>query len=266
MRRFLQARWKTVLAGVVKYRALRSCQAGIDIRRSDWTRSLSDPTDFYVECFCYFHRQIPAELKAHRRYFQQQRRGFGEDAFHTMWFLLFQEFRPANFLEIGVYRGQVISLIALLAQRNGSTCDVHGISPFSSSGDSVSRYLSTIDYYADTLGNFEAFRLPAPRLLRAYSTDDKARELIRSRLWDIAYIDGNHDYEIARADWGLCSTQVKPGGLIVLDDAGLSSPYQPPVFATRGHPGPSKVASEIVRDEFREILQVGHNRVFQKVQ
>jgi hypothetical protein len=37
------------------------------------------------------------------------------------------------------------------------------------------------------------------------------------------------------------------------------------VFATAGHPGPTRLAGEIDRKKFREILQVGHNRVFQKL-
>jgi hypothetical protein len=44
----------------------------------------------------------------------------------------------------------------------------------------------------------------------------------------------------------------------------LSTLYRPPSFATSGHPGPSRIADEIDRNNFREILQVGHNRVFQR--
>jgi hypothetical protein len=78
------------------------------------------------------------------------------------------------------------------------------------------------------------------------------------------YIDGNHEYEVARRDWEACSLNLKPGGCIVLDDAGLTTSFRPPAFATAGHPGPSKLAQEIDRQSFDEILQVGHNRVFQK--
>jgi predicted O-methyltransferase YrrM len=88
--------------------------------------------------------------------------------------------------------------------------------------------------------------------------------LIRSRAWDWIYIDGNHDYDVVRPDWQVCAEHVRPGGLIVLDDAAISSAYQPPPVATRGHPGPSRVTDEIDRGRFEEILQVGHNRVFQK--
>jgi predicted O-methyltransferase YrrM len=90
--------------------------------------------------------------------------------------------------------------------------------------------------------------------------------LIASRNWACIYIDGNHDYEIARQDWELCSEHLRPGGLIVLDDSGLTTSYVPHAhLATGGHPGPSRLTQEIDRARFREILQVGHNRVFQKI-
>ena len=78
------------------------------------------------------------------------------------------------------------------------------------------------------------------------------------------YIDGNHDYEIVTKDWNACSKAVSIGGLVILDDSGLSTFYRPPSFATGGHPGPSRLAAEIDSSVFQEILQVGHNRVFQR--
>jgi predicted O-methyltransferase YrrM len=80
----------------------------------------------------------------------------------------------------------------------------------------------------------------------------------------MVYIDGNHDYEVVRRDWEVCARSLRPGGIIVFDDAGLTTEYQPPAFASRGHPGPSRVAQDAGRGEFRELLQVGHNRAFQK--
>ena len=101
--------------------------------------------------------------------------------------------------------------------------------------------------------------------MRAYSTDAAARELIASRPWPLIYIDGNHDYEVARQDWETCSGFAPRGGIIVLDDSGLTTNYVPPIFATAGHPGPSRLAREVDRKHFHELLQVGHNRVFQKI-
>jgi hypothetical protein len=53
--------------------------------------------------------------------------------------------------------------------------------------------------------------------------------------------------------------------VIVLDDSGLTTAYRPPLFATGGHPGPSRLASELDRSRFREVLQVGHNRAFERI-
>jgi methyltransferase family protein len=238
-----------------------------DIVRSEWKQSLTSPTEFYLRCLRFFdtNPNFPEELRSHRAYFAQSRRGFGEDAFHVMWFLLFNEFRPTDFLEIGVYRGQVLSLASLLQSLTRQPGEIVGISPFESIGDSVSKYRRRIDYLSDTHANFAHFGLLEPTLFKAFSKDVATINLITSRPWDCIYIDGNHDYEIAKADWNVCSASIKPGGLIVLDDAALDTAFEPPIFATKGHPGPSRVAAEINRSEFEEILQVGHNRVFQKL-
>jgi hypothetical protein len=230
-----------------------------------WPRSLTDPTGYYLDCVRCFHgNNFPASIKAHRNYFVGGHRGFGEDAFHVMWWMLLRELRPARFLEIGVYRGQTLSLAALLQRELGIKGSVTGISPFTASGDSVSRYHEHVDYLADTKANFAHFSLAEPELIRAFSADASANERVAHRLWDAIYIDGNHDYEVARADWNLCAANLRTGGIIVLDDSALGTEYRPPRFATAGHPGPSKLAAEIDTSEFREILRVGHNRVFHK--
>jgi hypothetical protein len=230
-----------------------------------WSRSLVDPTGYYLDCVRVFHsKQFPQILKQHRAYFLNGQRGFGEDAFHVMWWMLFRELRPSRFLEIGVYRGQTLSLAALLQREFAIQGRVTGISPFTPSGDKVSRYRKDVDYLADTKANFIHLRLADPELVRAFSTDEVARERVEREIWDAIYIDGNHDYEVARADWNLCAAHVRPGGIIVLDDSALGTTYNPPAFATGGHPGPSQVAVEIKGTLFLEILRVGHNRVFQK--
>ena len=233
----------------------------------DWGRSLSDPTGYYLDCVRCFHGpHFPEELKKHREYFLQDQRGFGEDAFHVMWWMLFREMRPERFLEIGVYRGQTISLAALLHRTLGIEGSVAGISPFSSAGDSVSTYRANLDYLEDTQASFRAIGLSAPELLRAYSTDQIATDRIHQQAWDAVYIDGNHDYEVAKADWVECSASIRIGGIIVLDDSALGTKYRPPHFATAGHPGPSQLAAEIENlAGFGEILRVGHNRVFQRI-
>jgi hypothetical protein len=263
---FLRGRLWRVRMFLAKRKLLRGVERNaLEETVRDWSLSLTDPGRFYDECFRYFRFRLPPELRTHRRYFKAHQRGFGEDVFHTMWYLIFQTFKPRTFLEIGVYRGQVLSLASLLQRLMGQTGQIIGISPFESIGDSVSEYEKGIQYLADTRANFAHFGLPEPTLLKAFSTDAAAIEVITSRPWDCIYIDGNHDYKIVKADWEVCSRSVKPGGLIVLDDAGLHTAFAPPIFSSNGHPGPSQVAEEIDRKKFRELLQVGHNRVFQRL-
>lgn len=232
---------------------------------NNFQSSLRDSRKYYERCFQKFHRGAPPVLRAHKKYFSEENRGYGEEAFHTMWYLLIERYKPLSFLEIGIYRGQILSLVSLLSRHFETDCTVAGISPLSPAGDSVSTYLKNLDYRADILANFTYFKLPEPELIKAYSQDPDAVDFITSRSWDMIYIDGNHDYEIVKLDWAVCSSAVKRGGLIILDDSGLGTAYKPTVFATAGHPGPSRVASEINEHEFEEILQVGHNRVFKKI-
>lgn len=264
---FARAHLSRLRGEAAKWQLLRGARPeDLEAAITDRSRSLADPTAFYRDCFRYFYLQLPSELQAHRRYFRSARRGFGDDAFHVMWFLIFRKYRPRSFLEIGVYRGQVLSLAALLHRELGFEGEVVGISPFEPLGDSVSKYEPEVDYLTDTRANFAYFRLPEPQLVKARSTDSAAIQLIASRKWDCVYIDGSHDYAIAKADWKVCSSNIKAGGLIVLDDAGLGTRFEPPIFSIKGHPGPSRVANEIDRSRFREVLQVGHNRVFESCQ
>ena len=69
----------------------------------------------YLRFLVDFYLGVPDNLQRHRYYYSQNQRGFGEDAFHAAWFRLFEGNKPINCLEIGVYRGQTISLWALLA-------------------------------------------------------------------------------------------------------------------------------------------------------
>jgi hypothetical protein len=182
-----------------------------------------------------------------------------------MWYLLLREFRSTNCLEIGVYRGQVISLWKLMARELGiRECEVHGISPFSASGDAVSKYGEKIDYYKDVLENHATFGLQNPHLLKAYSTDADARAYIRSRRWSLIYIDGNHDYEVANTDYDICVENLAEGGILVMDDSSLFTDFVPPLYAFSGHPGPSRVVQERAMKELTFLAGVGHNSVFSK--
>lgn len=212
----------------------------------------------------YFSWFCPQIVKDHRCYFRQNSRGFGEDAFHAMWWILINENHPKYCLEIGVYRGQVMSLWALIAKESGFHCEIHGISPFSPIGDSVSVYRHDVDYIVDTLDSFKYFSLPEPILVKALSTDTAAIAHISGHMWDMVYIDGSHEFETVLKDYRLCLQHLRPGGLLVFDDSSLGTTFHPPIFSFAGHPGPSRVVREYAMKEMCFLGAVGHNNVFKK--
>lgn len=224
----------------------------------------SERNELYAYMHHYFYHHCPAALQQHRSYFKQGQRGFGEDAFHAMWFTLLSEFKPAQCLEIGVYRGQVVTLWGLIAKLNNFSSSVHGISPFSAAGDGVSTYLANLDYLQDTLNSNSHFGLQTPNFMKAFSTDSNAIDFIKSRRWNLIYIDGNHDYEVALADYEVCRESLADGGLLVMDDSSLYTDFKPPSFSFAGHIGPSRVVQEFAMKELKFLGGVGHNNIFQK--
>lgn len=218
--------------------------------------------DIYELLDEYFYAHLPLEFVKHRHYFSQHGRGFGENAFHSMWYLLFSEFRPVNCLEIGVYRGQVITLWGLLANHLHYQCHVHCISPFTSEGDSVSKYSDSVDYLNDTLMNHRYFHLDDPTIFVGLSNSPEAKEFISSKKWDLIYIDGSHEYDIARSDLETSISNLERNGIIIMDDSSLYFDYKPGKGAFAGHPGPSRVAKEASEGTLKLLGGIGHNNIF----
>jgi predicted O-methyltransferase YrrM len=252
---------------IVQRRAYSRYRADFSVRLtfSDAVKKYEDRNTLYAYMHHYLIHLAPDAIREHRRYYSQNGRGYGEDAFHAMWWMLLQEYKPKLALEIGVYRGQVTSLMGLVATMCQYDCEVHGISPFSPAADGVSSYRDDVDYLQDTLASNRLFGLPDPFFLQVLSTDAAAIKHIKSRKWDLIYIDGNHDYEVVLNDYDVCCNALAEGGLLVMDDSSLYTDYAPPRFAFAGHPGPSRVAQERAFKDLRFLGGVGHNNVFMRI-
>src|SRR5437879_452067 len=90
--KFIDWREKRQLAAARRAVLRAGKNENAEITSADWPDSLKNPTEFYGCCFRYFHFRLPEPVREHRRYFEMERRGFGEPAFHVMWFLLCREF------------------------------------------------------------------------------------------------------------------------------------------------------------------------------
>lgn len=220
-----------------------------------------------TEVYKYFQTQFrfcsSQILWKHNSYFKQLERGFGEPAFHAAWFQIFAEFTPKKCLEIGVYRGQIISLWSILSNKFGFSCSIYGITPLSPIGDSVSQYID-IDFATDIQTNFKFFKLPEATIVAQPSSSLSAKEVIRNGDWDLIYIDGSHDYSDVYSDYVCALSGLAPSGILVLDDSSLFLDEIKDEKTFLGHPGPSLICKDLAMNELNHILSVGHLNFFQQ--
>jgi hypothetical protein len=194
--------------------------------------------------------------------------GFGELSFSWHWYLLVKNM-PSNFtfLEIGVYKGRVLSLIKLLSNLLNKNVQLWGITPLTDAADKYSNY-ENIDYLTAIRTSFinSNVSLENVEIIKGFSQNEdiinKAKE---NMFYDIIFIDGCHDYEIVCLDIKNYSKMLKSGGYLVLDDA---SSFLPGAYGKfLGHPDVGKAIIDHLdnNDEFIHLYAVGHNRIWCKV-
>lgn len=230
-----------------------------------------------------------AHLEEHRDWVERNRWGFGDRAFHYLWHLIISDLAgrktPLRALEIGVFKGQTISLWSLLGQENDADLQITAISPFEGNVKPMPRWQRILRSLFDRefrqakkVGNlhwggdflrcvhqiFDAFRLPiAPvRLIKGYSNDPAVLEQARDEPYDLAYIDGDHSYEVACSDIHAYAPLVKVGGYLVMDDAAW---FLPGETFWKGFESVSRACEELPPLGFENVLNVGHNRVYRRV-
>jgi hypothetical protein len=194
------------------------------------------------------------ELKAYRDWIESKIFGFGERSFLWMWKLIVDTLpKDFKFLEIGVFRGQILGLIRMLAK----DADITGITPLDATdGHWTSDYAADIAYLHDT------FNLKQPKIIKGLSTDDAVKEQVG--MYDVVYIDGGHTYPVARHDVYYFSSHVKIGGYLVIDDC--AHKYKLPDGMFRGIEPVSKAVDELLPNEYyKEVLSVCHNRIFKRI-
>lgn len=227
-------------------------------------------------------------LKAHRDWVEQNKWGFGDRAFHYMWYLLLTQGvlnRPdPSILEIGVYKGQVISLWSLIAAREGMPASIYAITPLSAKRlfptylhrlalalskqyrkDALSGNLyAKADYFQCIERVYAQFDLDISltTLFRGYSGDEHIKKAVAGMMFDLIYIDGGHSYEEASHDINYFGEKVKVGGYLVIDDASF---FLPGTAFWKGHEAVSRAAEEIDARRFANVLNVGHNRVYARI-
>jgi hypothetical protein len=227
-------------------------------------------------------------LAEHRRHVEHHQLGFGDAAFHALWACLLEraveKFGRVRALEIGVFKGQVISLWSLVAQAHGWPIEITALGPLRGNPAPRWRLWHSLrlrldrayreqarngNFYADedyagTIRRlFNQFNLnySAVKFLKGYSTDPTLLAGLADQQFEIIYVDGDHTYEGATHDFTTFGPKVVPGGWLVADDAGCALPG---TTFWKGHEAVSRAVEVLPAAGFRNVLNVGHNRVFER--
>ena len=99
-------------------------------------------------------------------------------------------------------------------------------------------------------------------LHRGFSTDPQILNTLAQEHYHLIYVDGDHTYDGALHDFRTFGPKIVPGGWLVADDAGCDLPGT--VF-WKGHAAVSRAARELPALGFKNVLNVGHNRVYERV-
>lgn len=231
---------------------------------------LKTKTEFEIYKICESEYLNDEELKPLREYVKNNSYGFCDDAHYTMWRELVK-IMPENFkfLEIGVFKGQIICLLSILNERFKKNGKIFGVTPLKNYGDKYSEY-PDIDYSSEIKKLFKTFSVPfnlESQIINGLSTNEKVKkEIINLKMFDLVYVDGGHDYDTVISDLILVKDILNINGYIITDD---SSCYKnlSGLNVFTGHIDVCNAIKDNLEPDkkFVEILCVGHNRVFKKI-
>jgi len=192
--------------------------------------------------------------------------GFGELAFSWNWFLLVQSMPDSfDFLEIGVYKGRIISLVQMIANLLNKSVNIYAITPLNNTGDKFSEY-DNLDYLKEIQRSYSLSNvsMDTTTLIKGFSQDHLVIDKAQKRMYNIIFIDGSHDYANVILDIKNYTPFIKPGGYLVMDDASFFLENAYGVFL--GHCDVSLAIEDVLESniEFEHVLAIGHNRVWKK--
>lgn len=233
----------------------------------DWKDTI-DHNQFVYDTFGKEFERYDLLVK-HEKAISQYNLGYGEKPFFYLWPLIVSQLQgDSKFLEIGVYKGSILALTQACAKELGTTLTSYGLTPLANVGDKYSKYTNS-DFSYDISFLFYQLGMDTENvvIIQGLSTDEQVKEATRQQgPFDVVYVDGGHDYDTVVNDIEFTNSILKPGGLVVMDDASyllnLGSDH-------KGFPGHPEVAYAIrddldKRENYKHLFAVGHNRVWQK--
>jgi hypothetical protein len=205
------------------------------------------------------------QLRQYRDWVEKNMFGFGERCFLWMWKLLVDRMPDEfTFLEVGVFRGQILGLIGMLAERSGKKVTRYGVTPLDSTdGHWESNYREDIEHLHKTFGITQDYTI-----LQGDSTDPKIIEQAQKLSVDLLYIDGGHAYDVVKSDLDHYPQIVKPKGYLIIDDC--NNAHDMPDGYFRGIESVSRAVDEVMppavhNPDFAFSYNIVHNRILQRL-
>jgi hypothetical protein len=204
-------------------------------------------------------------LKKHRDFVEQNAWGFGERSFLWMWDLIIKEMpQKFTFLEIGVFRGAILSLIRIISERQNKVARRYGVTPLSPAEIGWES-----DYEADIKRIHKQFDIAEDyTIIKGDSTDLEVIKQAKGLELDILYIDGCHTTQCVRSDIVHYCPLLKVGGYLVIDDSANMFPMPFGYFTgiqtvcdgvdALLPPGTDNI-------DYQHLFNIVHNRVWKKI-
>ena len=246
----------------------------LSMNLKSWSNVWRDTKDFHDLVNNTFRRGTTENhtLNTHRTFVEQHAYGFGERAFPWFWDLLITQLvsertfsnenfaSPLKFLEVGVFRGQITSLVSLICKKMHMDYSVTGVTLCSTEGGKEFPKYAPSEFYNDIMLIHDRFEVARPDLIIGDSTDPTIIQTAAGRgMYDIAYVDGGHDYLVAKNDLEHYPDMVAPGGYLVVDDCG--GDYHMPWGFFQGIPQVTRAVNETIRsqpEKWEHIFSVVH--------
>ena len=223
--------------------------------------------DMYIHCTNLYNND--QQLIEFRKFIVENKFGYLDNEHSVMWDKLVHNLsNNFKFIEIGVYKGQVMTLIAMFCKKYNLTGQIYGVSPLNGAGDKYTVYDDS--NYLECIKTLHSkFNVPfnEDQIIRGLSTDDDIKNKVKSLgKFNIVYVDGGHDYETVVSDINLAKEICDKNGYIVMDDSSNFLTFDG-LDIFKGHPEVSSATTDHLMTDvnFIEKSCVGHNRIFQKI-
>ncbi len=208
-------------------------------------------------------------LKKHEITIHVNRFGYGEKSFWFMWHLLVNDMpHKFKFLEIGVYKGSILSLIQLSSNLLGKSPKIFGLTPLSTAGDKYLNSYENDDYMKCIGQSFSVNNIDISNItiINGLSTDKNIQEETKSEgPFNIVYIDGSHDYDVVLQDIEFADSILESGSYLVMDDASSHLNFLYHRFNGHEDVATATENSMILTANYKHLFACGHNRIWKKI-